>query len=127
MLRLSRRFTTALLWLAIVLLPVRVGAAVMMPLAMPGMTPPAAAATQAPTAAALAMPCHGATQDESAAAPDAPSCALCDLCHTTVAQAPTPLAMPAAPHDEQPRIASAARVESRMPDGLFRPPRPVLA
>jgi hypothetical protein len=127
MLRLSRRCSTALLWLAIALLPVRGWAVTLMPMAMSG-----PAATQAVTVEAgaaepaAAMPCHGvmtADSDNSTT----PTCSLCDLCHSTVAQAPSPPALPAATADALPSAATSSPVDSRLPDGLFKPPRRTLA
>jgi hypothetical protein len=124
MLRLSRRCSTALLWLAIALLPVRAWAVTSMPLAMGAPAP--AGVTQA--AEPSAMPCHGAmAADADANSPTTPACSLCDLCHTTVAQAPSPLALPAAPDAAAPLAAVPGCVTSRVPDGLFRPPRALLA
>jgi hypothetical protein len=127
-LRLSRRFTTALLWLAIVLLPVRGWAATLMPMTQPA---EAVAVGVADAKPAAAMPCHGvqAPADDGAAteAPGSHTCSLCDLCHTTVAHAPAAPTVPPAAHDTQPPDAASPRVDSRLPDGLFRPPRSVLA
>jgi hypothetical protein len=128
MLRLSRRCSTALLWLAIALLPVRGWAVTLMPMAMGA--PAQAMAVEAEPAAPSVMPCHGAMAAEATAAasePTTPTCSLCDLCHTTVAQAPSPLALPASPEAAAPPAASPSRVASRLPDGLFRPPRAFLA
>lgn len=122
--RLSRRFISALLWLAIALLPVRGLAAAVMPVMMSGM--PASASAPADEAAA-AMPCHGASQDATADADASHACALCDLCHSSVATAPAaPEAVPVL-HDAQPSGALPQAVEPRAPDGLFRPPRTFLA
>lgn len=135
MLRLSRRCSTALLWLAIALLPVRGWAVTLMPLAMGAPSQAhAAMATepvpQATPAAAQAMPCHGAMTPEATSddgVVTTPTCSLCDLCHSTVAQAPAPPALPAAPDDALPPAAASSPVASQQSDGLFRPPRSTLA
>jgi hypothetical protein len=130
MLRLSRRCSTALLWLAIALLPVRGWAVTLMPLAMGLPAPAHAAALESNAAAPVAtMPCHSAmsadAHDSDTAATT--TCSLCDLCHSTVAQAPSPLSLPAAPDDALPPAAAPSPVDSRLPDGLFRPPQSTLA
>lgn len=130
--RLARHLTAALLWIAIALLPVR-GLATAL---MPAMALPAAqAATLAETP--TSMPCHGSMADasaadqpaEPAAAPvgDCPTCALCVLCHGSVAQASPPGFELAAMPPVAPAVAPASPIEPRAPDGLFRPPRPLLA
>jgi hypothetical protein len=126
MLRLSRRCSTALLWLAIALLPVRGWAVTLMPMAMGAQ----AMAVEAEPAAPSVMPCHGAMAAEATAAASestTPTCSLCDLCHTTVAQAPSPPSWPPAPDDALPPAAAPSPVDSRLPDGLFRPPQSTLA
>jgi hypothetical protein len=124
--RLSRRFTTALLWIAIALLPVRGFAAVMMPMFMSGLPSTVASASADSTAAA--MPCHGAAADDSSApASGSHTCSLCDLCHGTIAQVEHPnVALPAT-HEAQPEAAVPVVLEPRAPDSLFRPPRTSLA
>jgi len=123
--RLSRRLTTALLWLALALLPLRGLAAALMP-AM-GAVPPAATAIEVADAAE-SMPCHGAAADsraEADAAPvdDCPTCSLCALCHASVAQATQfSLELPQLP-SSPPATAPPSAIEPRAPDGLFRPPR----
>ncbi len=128
MFRLSRRLTTALLWIAIALLPVRSWAAVLMPIAMGDMQSVAAAGATAADATVAVLPCHTAPQataDDSGNTPTA--CSMCDLCHTTVAQtAPTSVALPDL-HEALPPAAASAAIEPRAPDGLFRPPRTLLA
>ena len=120
--RLSRRLIAALVWIAIALLPLRGFAAVWMPAAR-GDTP-AAVHADAPGA----MPCHGAAHDDSAAPAEAShNCALCDLCHSGVAQAaPAAVALPAL-GDVTPLAAALTAIEPRAPDGVFRPPRALLA
>jgi hypothetical protein len=133
MFRLSRRCSTALLWLAIALLPVRGWAVTLMPLAMG--SPASAAATMAAepaesTTATHAMPCHGAMSADAATDDGltaTPTCSLCDLCHATVVQAPPPPTLPAVPDDALPSAVASAPVTSQQPDGLFRPPRSTLA
>ena len=124
MFRLSRRFTTALLWIAIALLPVRGWAALLMPISMGDMQPAAVAAE----AGLAAMPCHATLQDAVADGGNSPAtCSMCDLCHTTVAQvAQTVVTLPQL-HEALPQKAATAVIEPRTPDGLFRPPRTFLA
>lgn len=126
MFRLSRRFTTALLWIAIALLPVRGWAAVLMPISMGSLQP--TAVTGAAAADVAVMPCHAAPQDAAADGGNSPAtCSMCDLCHTTVAQAaPTSVAL-ADMHEALPPAAASVVLEPRAPDGLFRPPRTFLA
>ena len=121
---LSRRLTTALLWLAIALLPVRGWASVLMPLSM---SEAAVAAASADHAAPASMPCHGDPQaaQDNPAAPG--TCSMCDLCHSNVVQAAQPLTLPAAPHQSLPIADAPQPIEPRAPDGLFRPPRTDLA
>lgn len=129
MLRPARRLGTALLWIAIALLPLRGVAASL----MPAMALPAASVA----AAADDRPCHGAATDAAAAgehhaAPaaavgDCPTCSLCALCHGSVAQAPQLiLDLPTLPA-LSPAAAPPSPIEPRAPDGLFRPPRTLLA
>jgi hypothetical protein len=130
--RLSRRLTTALLWLALALLPLRGLAATLMP-AM-GAVPPAASDVAVGAVVELvdadqSMPCHGAAADshhqEADATPvgDCPTCPLCALCHASVAQAtPFRLALPQLP-SAPPAAAPPSAIEPSAPDGLFRPPR----
>jgi hypothetical protein len=125
MLRLSRRLTTALLWIAIALLPVRAWAALMMPMAM-GHTQSAEMTSAA--AAASTLPCHAAVQSAADDGSTTPStCSMCDLCHTTVAQVAHTVLTPPHLHEALPRAAASAAIEPRAPDGLFRPPRTLLA
>jgi hypothetical protein len=122
MLRLSRRFTAALLWIAIALLPVRGFASVMMPMLMLGMPTTVVSAPVGDTASA--MPCHGATADQgSAPATSSHTCSLCDLCHGTVAQVEQPSVTLPATHEAQPEATVPPVLEPRAPDSLFRPPR----
>jgi hypothetical protein len=126
MFRLSRRFTAALLWIAIALLPVRGFAAVMMPIMM---VDAGSAAVSAPADdATTAMPCHDASQDAGDASADAThTCSLCDLCHSSVAATTVPMIALSGPHEAQPYGASPPVLEPRAPDGPFRPPRTTLA
>jgi hypothetical protein len=127
MLRLPRQLSIALLWLAVVLLPLRAGAVLLMPTLMST----GVAATQtvrAPEVVAAAMPCHvvaTAAADEAADTPQ--TCSYCDLCQANVLQAPWRGAvlpeLPAA----GPTAAPARAIASNVPDGLFRPPRSLLA
>jgi hypothetical protein len=118
--RLPRRFVTALLWIAIALLPVRGWAAVLMPAVMHH---------DAGVGISATPPCHGQQQDapadEAAAAPG--SCSLCDLCHTSVAQAPAPPQLAAPPQEALPAADAPTSIEPRAPDRLYRPPRTHLA
>ncbi len=125
MFRLSRRFITTLLWVAIALLPVRGLAAAVMPALMLGMAPTVISAPADETA--VALPCHGSSQDSTSDADTTHACALCDLCHGSVAAAPAAPAVMPMLHDAQPMGALPRAVEPRTPDGLFRPPRTVLA
>lgn len=128
MLRPSRRLSIALLWLAIVLLPLRAGAVLLMPTLMStGMTQ-AAQASAAATVAAAAMPCHGAAADVAGMADDASpqTCSWCDLCQANAPQT----AWCGSVVVELPNIAPSSpppAIVSAVPDGLFRPPRTVLA
>jgi hypothetical protein len=127
MFRLSHRLTTALLWIAIALLPVRGFAAVLMPMAMAGMPPPAVTSSPADGTAAV-MPCHAAVQDASDSSSNtASTCSMCDLCHTTVAQVAAMLVALPELHETLPSAAAPSAIEPRAPDGLFRPPRTHLA
>jgi cytochrome c5 len=135
MYRLSRRSCAVLLWLAIALLPVRGWAATLMPLAMGAPAKAFVATTgeqaqQASSAAAQAMPCHGTTTSEDPSVDGTvttTTCSLCDLCHSTMVQAPTPPALPGSPDAAPPRATASSPFASRQPDGLFRPPRSTLA
>jgi hypothetical protein len=123
MLRLPRRFVAALLWIAIALLPVRGFASVAMPMFMSSL-PASSVASAAVDDTASAMPCHGATADKSSApASSSHTCALCDLCHGTVAQVTQPSVSLPVMHEPQPQAAAPAVLEPRAPDSLFRPPR----
>lgn len=126
MFRLSRRFTTALLWIAIAILPMRGWAAVLMSVSSGAVQP--AAVTGAATADVAVMPCHAASQDAAADAGNSPAaCSMCDLCHTTVAQTEPAQVVLADIHDALPPAAASVALEPRAPDGLFRPPRTLLA
>lgn len=138
-----RRLAAVLLWAAVALLPLRGLAAAAMPALMPA--PGGAAATAvASTPAADAMPCHGdashhASRDDApgeahhAVVPDAaewgdcPSCSLCVLCHGGLAQAPQVQLALTSPQGEPPAAHPWTARAPRAPDGLFRPPRPLLA
>jgi hypothetical protein len=127
MARSPRRIAVALLWLALALLPLRGFAALLMPVG--ASAPVAAVVTEAPQHHGTAMPCHGAVQDDAAAAaqPGEHTCSLCDLCHSGVAAFAAPvLTLPALPQ-AAPVAQSAPSLEPRAPDSLFRPPRPHLA
>ena len=91
MLRLSRQLTTALLWLAIALLPLRGGLAVAMPHATgAGPAHAMAQAAEAPAADAVSAACdegdaHKAHTSGDAHASSAHTCSLCSLCHSAAA------------------------------------------
>jgi len=121
MLRVSRRLTTALLWIAIALLPVRGAVAAVMPVVMPDVSSSAAAQP-----ADHAAPCHGSASDEAPAGA-AHGCPMCELCHASVVHASAlPIVLPEWP-EALPHAAPPHAIEPRAPDGLFRPPRPTLA
>ena len=92
MLRLSRHLTTALLWLAIALLPLRGGIAAAMPHAMgDGVSHSVSHAGHEPVAAAMSHACDEAAASHSAHAQSdehsasTHTCSLCSLCHTSAA------------------------------------------
>lgn len=125
MLRPSRPFTIALLWLAIVLLPLRAWAAAAMPVAMTGaqvMVMQIADDAQPDGAPA----CHGqqhAADDD--AAPQA--CSLCGVCHSVFAALPgVQASLPALPQ-ARPAGAKVPAVEPAALAGPERPPRLPLA
>jgi hypothetical protein len=126
MLRPSRRLSIALLWLAVLLLPLRAGAVLLMPSLMSAGLP-AMPTVDAPMAAVAAMPCHAVAMDAADDPADAPqTCSYCDLCqanapHTVWCAAVLADLLNAAPSSPPQAIASA------VPDSLFRPPRSVLA
>jgi hypothetical protein len=124
---LSRRLTTALLWIAIALLPVRGAAAVLMPMMMAGVQPPAVASTPTADNTVAEMPCHAASQDTIGSSNSASTCSMCDLCHITVAQAATVSVNLPELHEAPPYAAAPTAIEPRAPDDLFRPPRSFLA
>jgi hypothetical protein len=133
MLPLSRRLTTALLWLAIALLPIRGLAAAVAPVAMANIS--SGALSAAADNAAQDPPCHGTTtaatdnDDDATAAPAGSShnCAMCDLCHISVAQGPIlGVSLPTLPA-ALPRAAAPTPIQPRALDGLYRPPRTLLA
>ena len=137
MLRLSRQFTTALLWLAIALLPLRGGMAAAMPMAMAigtGESHMLAIATSSSNASTLASePCHPAPAAQAAGeAGDTYSggthtCSLCDLCNAaTAAVAPAPLNLSALPADS-PRADASHDFVCAVLDTPERPPRLLLA
>ena len=123
MLRPSRPLTLALLWLAIVLLPVRAWAAAAMPVAM------TATATMAMQVADDAQPdsavaCHGQQPTDDNAAPQA--CSLCGVCHSVMAAPPgVTTLLPALPQ-ARPAGAMAPTVEPAALAGPERPPRLLL-
>ena len=124
MLRPSRSLTIALLWLAIVLLPVRAWATAAMPMAMTGgavmlVQPPGEGQHSA------VGPCHGEHHADGASAPQ--TCSLCDVCHSAFVRLPTAQsALPALP-PALPCAAAVRPVEPAVRAGPERPPRTVLA
>lgn len=125
--RLPHRLIAALLWLAILLLPLRGVAAVWMHSA-PALLP-AAVAAEGDTHA-VTMPCHGesathdAASDSDASPTGAPhGCQLCDLCHGSVAVAPESPAIAPIAAAIAPLARGAAPPARQAPDGVYRPPR----
>lgn len=124
MLRPSRPLTIALLWLAIVLLPLRAWAMAAMPMAM---TDRAIMQAQAADDGqhSVSAPCHGEHDADSTSAPQ--TCSLCDVCHSAVAGLPAAQpALPALP-PAVPCAAAVRPVEPAVLAGPERPPRIVLA
>ena len=122
MLRPSRPLTIALLWLAIVLLPLRAWAAAM-PVAMTA-EPVMAMQIADEAQSGQALPCHG----EQHADDDAPqACSLCGVCHSVFAAPPGVQApLPALPQ-ARPASARVPAVEPAALAGPERPPRLTLA
>jgi hypothetical protein len=121
MFRPSRRLFTALLWLAIALLPLRAFAAALMPAAD-------APLHGAADAMASHAPCHGGeAQDPTPDAGAHAGCSLCELCHSSALAVDTPSLRLATLVQAGPPLHRAAVPEARAPDGLFRPPRPARA
>ena len=126
MLRPSRPLTVWLLWLAIVLLPVR-GWATTMPTAGGPMNQAAGAMVQAMQADPLErgqdQPCHAAGVAQGSTS----TCSLCDVCHGGAAVAlslpPRLVSLPAT----RPPIEPVPAIERPVLDGPDRPPRPLLA
>lgn len=129
MVRLSRHLTTALLWLAIALLPLRGGLAVAMPHAVgSGQAQAHAESTAAPAAAAVSAACDEADAHTAHTAGDGHAssthtCSLCSLCHTTAAAvAAMTLHVPALAPGAPPAHASRDIVGAVF-DAPDRPPR----
>ena len=124
MLRPSRPLTIALLWLAIVLLPLRAWAAAAMPVAMTGA--PVMMMQVADDAQPDGAPtCHGQQHADDDAAPQA--CSLCGVCHSVFAALPGGQAsLPALPQ-ARPAGARVPAVEPAALAGPERPPRLPLA
>jgi len=125
MFRPSRPLTVALLWLAIVLLPVRAWAAAAMPLAMtaePVMVMQGADAELPGVAPA----CHG-QQDASDEGSAPQACSLCGVCHSLFVALPAiQTLLPALPQ-ARPASANGPAVEAAAWAGPERPPRLQLA
>ena len=120
MFRPSRRLCAALLWLAIALLPLRGFAALMMP------------AAEVPLHGVVTSmeshgPCHGAADDPAPGAGAHAGCSLCDLCHSSALALDALVVRLASLAQAGPPLHPAAAPEARAPDGLFRPPRTLLA
>jgi hypothetical protein len=124
MLRPSRPLTIALLWLAIVLLPMRAWATAAMPMATTGGAVMLMQATADEHHSASA-PCHGEYDADSTSAPQ--TCSLCDVCHSAFATLPTAQAFVAAMSPARPSAAAVRPVEPAVLSGPERPPRVVLA
>jgi hypothetical protein len=124
MLRPSRPLTIALLWLAIVLLPVRAWASAAMPLAMVG-----EAVSQMQTDPAehsiASMPCHGTSAPDDTAGPQA--CSMCDVCHGAFAGLPSACGPLATVPTAVPCATAGPPMEPAVLTGPERPPRTVLA
>jgi hypothetical protein len=124
MLRPSRPLTIALLWLAILLLPVRAWAAAAMPTAMVDRT-----ATVMQSGNELqgsdSVPCHGERHADSTSAPQ--TCSLCNVCHSAFAGLPAAQPALAALPPAVPCAAAVRPVEPAVLAGPERPPRIVLA
>jgi hypothetical protein len=124
MLRPSRPLTIALLWLAIVLLPVRAWATVAMQMAMTGgsiMLVQAADDGQH----SVSTPCHG--EHDADSTPAVQTCSLCDVCHSAFAALPAAQpSVPAMP-PAVPCVAAVRPIEPAVLAGPERPPRIVLA
>lgn len=120
--RTTRTFA-ALLWLLMLLMPVRGMALGWMLVTVPAQ--PMSVSQQAQPM----PPCHTAMADANEATPDADTssnrsaCAACDLCHSGVV--PTTVVSFSATqlHDEPPQEGLSAPHERPAPDSLFRPPR----
>jgi hypothetical protein len=122
------RLIAALLWLAILLLPLRGVAAVWMHGGAPAMS--AAAVAAEGDTHAVAMPCHGkvAFHDAASGSDASPAgaphgCQLCDLCHGGVTVAPEAPAMAPIAVALSPLARGTAPPARHAPDGLYRPPR----
>ena len=128
MLRHSRHLTTALLWLAIALLPLRGGMAAAMPHAMGGVAAQAQAQPVAEPAAMMSAACDEAASHSAHAAGDGHAssthtCSLCSLCHSTAAAvAAMSLHISALPTGAPPAHASRDIVCAVF-DAPERPPR----
>ena len=126
MLRPTRPLTIALLWLAIVLLPVRAWASAAMPLTTVG---EAVMQMQAgnPEAGNASMPCHGTSTGTTDDSPAPQTCAMCDVCHSVFAGLPSAQAVLPALPPAVPCAAVVAPVQPAVLSGPERPPRIILA
>lgn len=129
MLRLSRHLTTALLWLAIALLPLRGGLAVAMPHAMgAGSTqatsePAEAAAAAAPSAACDESASQSAHDAGDGHASSSHTCSLCTLCHTAAAAAAAATLQVQALPPSAPPVHASRDIVGAVFDAPDRPPR----
>lgn len=124
MLRASRPITIALLWLAIVLLPMRAWTMAAMPIVMTAGAVQSIHAADAAQISASAE-CHGETDGDGAL--ERHACSLCDVCHSAFSDLP---AVHTALQDMPPSVPNAATVRPIEPAvlaGPERPPRIVLA
>ena len=118
MFRLSRQLTTALLWLAIALLPLRGGLAVAMPHAMgAGPAQVATELAEAPAADAVSAACDGHASSIH-------TCSLCSLCHTAAAAvAAAALHLPVLAPGGTPPVHASRDIVGAVFDAPERPPR----
>jgi hypothetical protein len=130
--RSFRRLTTALLWLAIALMPLRGLAAAWMPgTAAPQAVGAAAHGPALPGASVAADghdaagPCHSSAADgEDATAPvSGHTCSLCDLCNASALRSAEPPVLAAAAPQAAPVDIVMGACPWRVLEGPFRPPR----
>ena len=129
MFRLSRQLTTALLWLAIALLPLRGGLAVAMPHAM-GAGPAQATAqpAEAPAADAVSAACDEVAEYTAHTSGDGHTssthtCSMCSLCHTAAAAVASMVLHLPAPAPGAPPAHASRDIVGAVFDAPERPPR----